>query len=155
MALNDGDGTRRTPGDDLLDLATAQLRTHTDDGWVAVAPRVLASALRAVRPSQPVRGRHAEGDYVVAADVLRTSVRALLDPDPRVLLRRLALRTGPDDVLEEVVVEVSAAYLQPLEPLADDVRRSVAAHLRDVLGDPDLPDDLVRVDLLVTDVHRA
>jgi len=150
MALNDAG-----PPDDLLDLATARLRRHTDDGWVTVAPRVLTSALSAARTSQPVRGRHAEGAYTVAAHVLRTSVRARLDVDTRVQVRRLTFRTGPDDALDEVVVEVSAAYLQPLAPLAADVRRTVAGHLRDVLGDPDLPDAVVTVDVLVTDVHRA
>ncbi len=152
MALNDD---VPLPADDLLGLATAQLRTHTDEGWVAVAPRLLASALAAVRPSQPVRGRHAHGPYTVTASTLRASLRTLLDPDHRVRVRRIAFRTGPDDVLEEVVLELSAAYLQPLVPLADDVRRTVAHHLRDVLGDPGLPDDAVTVDLLVTDVHRT
>ena len=35
MALNDD---APPPPDDLLALAAAQLRTHTDEGWVAVAP---------------------------------------------------------------------------------------------------------------------
>ena len=152
MALNDDDAP---PADDLLGLATARLRTHTDEGWVAVAPRLLASALATVRPSQPVRGRHPHGPYTVTANALRASLRTLLDPDRRVRVRRVAFRTGPDDALEEALLELSAAYLQPLVPLADDVRRTVAAHLRDVLGDPGLPDAVVTVDLLVTDVHRA
>lgn len=150
MALNDAGRA-----DDLLHLATARLRRHTDDGWVAVAPRVVASAVAALRPSRPVRGRHDAGTYTVAADVLRRSVRARLDPDPRVRVRRLAFRTGPDDVLEQAVVEVSAAYLQPIAPLAADVRRTVAEHLRDVLGAPDLPESVVTVDVVVTDVHRV
>ena len=143
------------PPDDLLDLATTRLRRHTDDGWVAVAPRVLASALAALRPSPPVRGRHAAGAYTVSAQALRTSVRARLDPDTRLQVRRVAFRTGADDALEQAVVELSAAYPQPIERLATDVRGTVAGHLRDVLGAPDLPDGAVTVDLVVTDVHRA
>ncbi|MBO3095326.1 hypothetical protein [Cellulomonas dongxiuzhuiae] len=138
----------------LLHLATARLRRHTDDGWVAVAPRVLASALAALRTSHPVRGRHSEGDFSVADGVLRASVRTLLDGDPRLRVSRIAFRTDADGTLEQAVVELSAAYLQPIAPLADDVRRTVARHLRDVLGDPDLPDAVVSVDLVVTDVHR-
>jgi len=149
MALND-----RPAAEDLLDLATTQLRQHTDEGWMAVGPRVLAAALGALRPSQPVRGRHAEGAYTVTADVLRRSLRTVLDPDPRVRVRRLAFRTRADDALDEAVVELSVAYLQPIETLADDVRATVADHLRAVLGDPDLPEAVVTVDLLVTDVHR-
>ncbi|MBO0924610.1 hypothetical protein J1G44_08950 [Cellulomonas sp. zg-ZUI199] len=152
MAMNDD---APPPGDDLLGLATAQLRTHTDAGWVAVAPRLLASALAAVRPTQPVRGRHPRGAYTVTAGALRTSVRALLEPDRRLRVRRVVFRTGADDALEEALVEVSAAYLQPLAPLAADVRRAVLHHLRDVLGDPDLPGAVVTVDVLVTDVHRT
>ncbi|MBF0688749.1 MAG: hypothetical protein IR158_13410 [Cellulomonas sp.] len=147
--------TERPGADDLLDLATARLRQHTDEGWVAVGPRVLAAALGALRPSQPVRGRHAEGAFTVTADVLRTSLRTVLDPDPRVRVRRLAFRTGADDALDEAVVELSVGYLQPIAPLAADVRRTVADHLRAVLGDPDLPEAAVTVDLLVTDVHRT
>lgn len=153
MAVNEP----RPPGDEaleLLDLATARLRRHTDDGWVTVGPRVLASALAALRPSHPVRGRHSEGAYAIADGVLRTSVRTLLDGDPRLRVSRIAFRTDAGGVLEEAVVELSAAYLQPIEPLADDVRRRVARHLRDVLGDPELPDAVVSVDLVVTDVHR-
>ncbi|MBD7919806.1 hypothetical protein H9657_16160 [Cellulomonas sp. Sa3CUA2] len=153
MAVNE----RRSAEDDgldLLHLATAHLRRHTDDGWVAVAPRVLASALAALRTSHPVRGRHAEGDYTVADGVLRTSVRTLLDGDPRLRVSRVAFRTDARGVLEQAVVELSAAYLQPIAPLAADVRTRVAGHLRDVLGDPGLPDAMVSVDLVVTDVHR-
>ncbi|MCC2314960.1 hypothetical protein [Cellulomonas xiejunii] len=149
MALRDRPGT-----EDLLDLATTQLRQHTDEGWVTVGPRGLAAALGALRPSQPVRGRHAEGPFTVTSDVLRTSLRTALDPDPRLRVRRLAFRTRADDALDEAVVELSVAYLQPIEPLAGDVRRTVADHLRTVLGDPDLPETVVTVDLLVSDVHR-
>lgn len=156
MALNeprpgapDDDGL-----DDLLDVAAAGLRRHTDTGWVAVAPGALAGALAAVRPSAPVRGRHDAGEFLVAADVLRRRVRVLLDADPRVRLRRAHVRTHDDDTLAELALELSAAYLEPLAPLAQDVRTAVAARLREDLGDPALPDDVVRVDLVVVDVHR-
>lgn len=151
MALNE---PRPEDLDDLLDLAAAGLRRHTDTGWVAVAPGALAGALAAVRPSHPVRGRHDAGEFLVAGDVLRRRVRALLDADPRVRARRVLVRTHDDDTLAEVVLELSAAYLEPLEPLAQAVRVAVAARLRADLGDPDLPDSVVRVDLVVVDVHR-
>ena len=56
-------------GEQLLTQAARTLREHTDIGWVALRDDVVAVAVRAFRPSAPVRGRLPGGELLVASTV--------------------------------------------------------------------------------------
>ena len=141
--------------DHLLDRAAATLREHTDEGWVRARDSLVARVLSAVRPSSPVRGRHAHGSYFVATAVLSGAVRRALEPHTRARLLRLTFDTTADHTLTAVTAQVSAQFDEPLVPLADEVRRIIADRLRACLGTPDLPEAIVRVDLVVADVYST
>lgn len=133
------------PGDVPGDLlrATELLRRHTDSGWQAMRTNVLERALSAFRPSAPVRGRHALGEYVVAADVLVDELRDALSVLPGVVPDRILCATDTTDALEGVTVEVVAGYGHDLLHLADGVREVVAERLDVLLGH--LAPDLERI----------
>ncbi|NAZ85567.1 hypothetical protein [Kineococcus indalonis] len=157
-AARGGAGPGGVPGAgaELAARAALLLRQHTDAGWVAVRESVVSRALHAFRPSAPVRGRHAAGDYFVASDVLVAALRRAVDLVPRVAATRITCTTGEDDELDDVVVELVAAYgvrllevagqvhavarevlgdlLGPLAPAAERIRTHV--HLGDVSDDP-------------------
>ena len=56
-------------GEQLLTQAARTLREHTDSGWVTLRDDVVAAAVRAFRPSAPVRGRLPGGELLVAAKI--------------------------------------------------------------------------------------
>ena len=61
-------------GEQLLAQAARTLREHTDSGWVTLRDDVVAAAVRAFRPSAPVRGRLPGGELLVASAVLVSRV---------------------------------------------------------------------------------
>jgi len=65
-------------GDELLAQAARTLREHTDSGWVALRDDVVAAAVRAFRPSAPIRGRLRDGELWVASTALVSRVRDAL-----------------------------------------------------------------------------
>jgi len=128
--VNDPGPDRRDPQDRAADL----LRQHTDEGWVAIAGDVLGRALSTFRPSAPVRGRHDEGEFYIASDVLVEAVRHEVEQVPQAAPTVITCTTDADDVLVAVVIQVVVAFGAHLVTVADEVHRRALAELRDVLG---------------------
>jgi hypothetical protein len=139
-------------GEQLVTQAARTLRAHTDSGWVALRDDVVALAVRAFRPSAPVRGRLPGGRLLVASTVVVSRVRTALGGVPGVGVLRITCTTTPDDELDRLTVELVALYGTPLVPLAAEVRRLAAAAVAETLGLRDPPVDRVRVDVSVQDV---
>jgi len=135
-----------------LARATGLLRAHTDSSWAGVREALLQRAAAAFRPSAPVRGRHALGDFFVAADVVVAQLRAAVDAVPAATAVRIVCTTGEADVLEQVVVELSVRFGESLQEVAATVREAVGARLGDLLGPLSPGVAAVRADLHVTDV---
>lgn len=121
-------------GTERLAAATAALRQHTDHGWQQVRGDVVAAALKALRPSTPVRAVHAVGPFTVASEVVVAAVRRALEPLEDASADAVRLSTGDDDRLERIAVSVVAAYGSPLLGVADEVRERTAAVLETLLG---------------------
>ena len=139
-------------GEQLLTQAARTLREHTDSGWVALRDDVVALAVRAFRPSAPVRGRLPGGPLFVASTVVVSRVRTAVGGVPDVGVLRITCTTTPDDELDRLTVELVALYGTPLVPVAAEVRRLAAAAVAETLGLREPPVDRVRVDVSVQDV---
>jgi hypothetical protein len=139
-------------GEQLLDQAARTLREHTDAGWVALRDDVVAAAVRAFRPSAPVRGRLPDGELWVASAALVSLVRTAVSQVADAGALRITCTTTPDDELDRVTVEVVALYGSPLVPLAGRVRAVAAAAVAEALGLTAPPVDRVVVDVSVADV---
>ncbi|MEZ0165279.1 hypothetical protein AB2L27_10975 [Kineococcus sp. LSe6-4] len=127
---------RRGDGADLLAQATVALRRHTPDGWAAVREDLLDLARRAHRPSAPVRGRHAHGDFLLSTDVLVAALRRSVESVPDVAVTAVHCATGPDAALTGVTVEVVALFGTHLPTAGEAARAVLTATCRDVLGEP-------------------
>jgi hypothetical protein len=140
--------------DQLLAHAAHTLREHTDGGWVAVRDDVLAAAVRAFRPSAPVRGRLPDGtrDLWVASNVLVSRVRSAVDTVPHAGPLRIACTTTADHELDRLTVAVVVLYGTPLVELADQVRSAAAEAVAATLGLPVAPAERIVVDVSVRDV---
>ncbi|SKC38342.1 hypothetical protein SAMN04324258_0498 [Krasilnikoviella flava] len=142
--------------DVVLGRAIGALRRHTDQGWVLVRENVLLKALSAFRPSAPVRGRTATPtgpvDYFVVADVLVAALRETLAAVPHVEPLTITCSTDDHDRLTSVVVEIVAAFDEPLLPLAATARKAAAARLTALLGDLAPHADAIAIDVAITDV---
>jgi hypothetical protein len=139
-------------GGRLLDQAARTLREHTDSGWVALRDNVVATAVRAFRPSAPVRGRLDGGDLLVASTVLVSHVRVAVAQVAEAAALRITCTTAPDDDLDRLTVEVVALYGTPLVPLAGRVRAAAAEAVAATLGLAASPLHRVVVDVSVQDV---
>jgi hypothetical protein len=138
--------------DDLLGQATHLLRQHTDAGWTAISGDILSRALRAFRPSEPVRGRHQLGDFFVAADVVAARLREAVDAVPGTAATRITCTTGDQQHLVEVTIQIIAAYGTRLLSLADDVHAAAARCLADELGALAPADDAIHTHVHIGDV---
>jgi len=141
--------------EDDLARATGLLRAHTDSSWTGIREALLERAAAAFRPSAPVRGRHALGDFFVASDVVVAQLRAAVDAVPGATAVRVLCTTGEADVLEQVVVELSVRYGEALRDVAAAVRAAVGDALGALLGPLSPGVAAVRADLHVTDVDLA
>ena len=139
-------------GEQRLTRAARTLREHTDDGWVALRDDVVAAAVRAFRPSAPVRGALPGGSLFVASTVVVSRVHAALEAVPNVGALRITCTTTADDELDRLTVELVALYGTPLVPMAHEVRRLAADVVAETLGLTSPPVDRVRVDVSVQDV---
>ena len=139
-------------GQQLLTQAARTLREHTDSGWVALRDDVVATAVRAFRPSAPVRGLLADGELLVASTVVVDQVRRALAPVADVGVLRITCTTTADDALDRLTIELVALYGTPLVPLADEVRQLAAVAVAETLGLVRPPLDRIRVDVSVRDV---
>ena len=139
-------------GEQLLAQATRTLREHTDSGWVALRDDVVALAVRAFRPSAPVRGTLPDGPLLVASTVVVSRVRTALAGIPGAGVLRITCTTTPDDDLDRLTVELVVLYGTRLVPLAVEVRRLAATAVAETLGLARPPLDRVRVDVSVRDV---
>ena len=90
-------------GEQLLTQAARTLREHTDSGWVTLRDDVVAAAVRAFRPSAPVRGRLPGGELLVASAVLVSRVGSAV-------AETLGLTSPPVD---RVRVDVSVQDVTP------------------------------------------
>ena len=138
--------------EDDLARATGLLRAHTDSGWAGLREALLERAAAAFRPSAPVRGRHDLGDFFVAADVVVAQLRPAVDAVPGATAVRILCTTGDADVLEQVVVELSVRFGEPMLEVASAVRAAVVTELAVLLGALSPGVAGVRADVHVTDV---
>ena len=120
---------------DALARATRMLRVHTDAGWTAVSADILHRAVRAFRPSDPVRGRHELGDFFVASDVVVSRLRGAIDAVPGAVAARITCGTDRDLRLEAVTIQIAAAYGTHLLTLAGEVHIAASRALAAVLGE--------------------
>lgn len=114
--------------------ATMLLRQHTDAGWKAIEDTVIARAMALYRPSAPIRGRHALGDFLVASDALVAHLRRAVDAIPQAAAQRITCVTAERDQLESVTIAIIAAYGTPLVDLAARVHATTWEQLQDLLG---------------------
>ena len=141
-------------GEQLLTQAARTLREHTDSGWVTLRDDVVAAAVRAFRPSAPVRGRLPGGELLVASAVLVSRVGSAVAEVADAGALRITCTTTADDELDRLTVELVALFGTPLVPLADEVRGLAATAVAETLGLARPPVDRVRVDVSVQDVTR-
>src|SRR5690349_8085167 len=97
-------------GDQLLAQAARTLREHTDSRWVALRDDVVAAAVRAFRPSAPVRGRLPGGELWVASAALVSRVRSAVADVRHAGALRITCTTTPDDELDRLTVEMVVLY---------------------------------------------
>lgn len=121
--------------DDPVGRATQLLRQHTDAGWTAMNINIVARALRAFRPSDPVRGRHDHGDFFVASDVVVAQLREAVDAVPGATATKITCSTNQVHQLDHVTVQIIAAYGTHLVTLAEHLRAVAVVTLTDLLGD--------------------
>ena len=124
-----------THHEDVLGQATRLLRQHTDAGWTAISGDILDRAMRAFRPSEPVRGRHRHGDFFVASDVLVTRLRQAVDTIPYGAATRITCVTDDHQQLIDVTIQITAAYGTHLITLAAEFHETAARTLASELGD--------------------
>ena len=122
-------------GDDVLNQATQLLRQHTDAGWTAISANILTRAFAALRPSEPVRGRHEYGDFFVASTVLVSQLRQVIDTVPNAATIRIACTTSDQQDLTDITIQIVVAYGSHLLTVADHIHRLAVDLLRDLLGD--------------------
>jgi hypothetical protein len=120
---------------DPLARATQLLRQHTDAGWTVMSANILARALRAFRPSNPVRGRHDHGDFFIASDVLVARVREAVDAVPQAAATKITCTTNQRRELDRVTIQIVAAYGAHLVTLGEHLHAATVATLTDLLGD--------------------
>ncbi|MFC4071783.1 hypothetical protein [Actinoplanes subglobosus] len=120
---------------DALTRATRLLREHTDAGWTVLSPSILDRMMRVFRPSDPVRGRHAHGDYFVRCDVLTEQIRQAVDAVTGARAADITCVTGDREQLVEVTVEIAASYGTHLPTLAATVHDVTHRAVIDILGD--------------------
>jgi len=121
-------------GYDALVQATELLRQHTDAGWTAISADILRRALRAFRPSDPVRGHHELGDFFVAGDVVVARLCRAVDAVPDATAVRITCSTDDHQQLDAVTIQIIAAYGAHLLALAGQVHTAAAHALVAVLG---------------------
>lgn len=121
-------------GRDRLAHATVLLRQHTDSGWKAIEDSVINRTLALFRPSAPVRGRHDLGDFFLAAEVVIAHLRRRIDTVPHAAADKIACTTGERDELEQVTIQLIAAYGAPLLEIAGQVHTVAVAVLTELLG---------------------
>jgi hypothetical protein len=122
-------------GNDPVARAAQLLRQHTDTGWTAISANILARAVRAFRPSDPVRGSHEHGDFFVASDVVVARVREATDAVPQATATKITCSTDQRHELDGVTVQIVAAYGAHLLTLAEHVHTVTVTTLTDLLGD--------------------
>ncbi|MGX6607458.1 hypothetical protein ACWKSP_35835 [Micromonosporaceae bacterium Da 78-11] len=138
--------------DDILGQATQLLRQHTDAGWSAISADILHRALRAFRPSEPVRGRHELGDFFLASDVVIARLREAVDAIPHAAAARITCSTGDQQQLAEVTIQIVAAYGTHLLTLANHVHDAATLTLTEELGQLAPADDAIHTHVHIGDL---
>jgi hypothetical protein len=138
--------------DDVLAQATQLLRQHTDAGWTAISADILHRALRAFRPSAPVRGRHELGDFFIASDVVVARLRQAIDAVPNAAASRITCTTGQHQQLTTVTIQIVAAYGTHLITLAQHVHAAATRSLANELGELAPAHDAIHTHVHIGDV---
>jgi hypothetical protein len=120
---------------DPVARAAQLLRQHTDSGWAVMSANLLSRALRAFRPSAPVRGRHDRGEFFIASEVLVARLRETVDAVPQAAATKISCSTNQNHQLDGVTIQIVAAYGAHLLTLAEYIHAATAATLTDLLGD--------------------
>ena len=139
-------------GDDVLTQATELLRQHTDAGWTAISADILHRAMAAFRPSEPVRGRHQSGDFFVASTVIVTQLRHVIDQTPHAAATRITCTTDDQQRLDEVTIQIIAAYGTHLLTLADQVHHAAVDTLTNILGEHTPPAGAIHTHVHIGDI---
>ena len=136
-------------GPDHVARATRQMRDHSHHRAVEIADDVLRNALRASRHSLPVRA-HPPHDHVHVSDrVLVSTLRRRIDDAlDTAAVGAVYLQVTPQEVLEELTVELVVRYGEVLLEVADRVRSIARSVLAEILGPP-----AARVGVEVTTTH--
>ncbi|HEV2636479.1 MAG TPA: hypothetical protein VGX23_15120 [Actinocrinis sp.] len=137
---------------DALAQATRLLRQHTDAGWTAISADILDRARRAFRPSAPVRGRHALGEFFVASDIVVSRVREAVDAIAQAAATRITCSTDDQQHLDTVTIEIIAAYGSPLLTLAHHVHAAAAQSLTDTLSELAPPHERIHTHVHIDDI---
>ncbi len=137
---------------DVLAQATQLLRQHTDAGWTAISADILHRALRAFRPSAPVRGRHGLGDFFIASDVVVARLRQAIDAVPNAAASRITCTTDDHQQLTTVTIQIVAAYGTHLITLAQKVRAAATRSLANELGEFAPAHDAIHTHVHIGDV---
>ncbi|WP_133169433.1 hypothetical protein [Rhodococcus opacus] len=151
-----------TDPDTLLARAATVLRAAPEPGWEAISDRVLAAVRAATQHGRPLIATPAPVDPGPGA--LLVTDRVLCSTLARVLRRHHPCRpTGIDldideGILRGLTIEITARYGTDLPVLADQIARTAATVVTDLLGDSADPAlDTIRVIVtdLVTDGGQA
>lgn len=122
-------------GDDVLTQATQLLRQHTDTGWTAISATILNRAFAALRPSEPVRGRHDLGDFFVASTVIVSELHDAIDTVPHAAATWIACTTDGEHHLTDVTIQIIVAYGSHLLTVANQTHQVAVDTLQNILGD--------------------
>lgn len=120
--------------DPMLEKATSSLREHVDQRWVQISDRVRSRALRATRPSLPVRAQASTGPVHVSEQVLITYLRDALSAVPHTKVQDITITTEGIDTYTGVTITIQAGFGAPLIPLADTIRDLANQRLTQLLG---------------------
>lgn len=119
----------------LLSAAAGALRAHSDPRWVEVSSRVLNTALRATRRSQPVRALAPGGPIRVSEQVIVAYLREALDGlVPGTAVAGIHLDITGRDTYTGVLIELIVQYGTAILPVADRIRAQAATVLEELLG---------------------
>lgn len=138
-------------GQALLRTAAADLRSHVEPRWVEIADSLTSRALRASRPSPPVRAQAPSGPVLVAEQVVVTYLRDSLHPVAGCEVHNIRLNVR-DERCTGLVIVVAAQFGQRLIPLADDLRNRAESVLAKVLGQDMAPVTVTQMHVHVADV---
>jgi len=135
----------------VLRTAAADLRSYVEPRWVEVADAITSRALRASRPSPPVRAQAPSGPVRVAEQVVVAHLRNSLNPVAGCEVHNIRLEVR-EERCTGVVIVVAVQFGKRLIPLADDLRNRAERRLAEVLGQDMVPVTVTQMHVHIADV---